>query len=450
MKRLLQQKIIPLEGRRATYGIQRAYSTTNAELLSRMLPCSTLTSNEIAERCSIILSEIDRCKKCRSKYIQSNVLHNNITQTFLPDDLYVELENELNRLLTEQILRDERTFAIAARPDIIPINNQIIEEDSLLMKVDTNLCLACNSQCTFLPCYGVNALSNRKQVLHDELKSCEQTNTKTIQSVVARSAINGGETTFLRTDLMKELTDEMQMIDSKLYLAKMDKELHYAYASNEPEIVVRSIHNFPMTLKRWDGILALEHEVNRLIAQLVSTEIVEGVLEWMLRGWYFGVIDTPDSSCPSRNKPYISHDQRGSLIDKASSIQLSSNANNALHQARENDSTSEELKEKETTMRYGLFCLTFAYFKALHVVRKEKKVWDGSNDLCSLRHDAPMSEERKKIIEEKKNAEFRRARIESAMAKARAGEEKKIQRLQKERLEKVRLTHLLTNLQLYS
>ena len=61
-----------------------------------------------------------------------------------------------------------------------------------------------------------------------------------------------------------------------------------------------------------------------------------------------------------------------------------------------------------------------------------------------------MSEERKKIIEEKKNAEFRRARIESAMAKARAGEEKKIQRLQKERLEKVRLTHLLTNLQLYS
>lgn len=448
MKRL-QQKIIPLEGRRATYGIQRASSTTNAELLSRMLPCSTLTSNEIAERCSIILSEMDRCKRCHSKYIQSNVLHDNITQTFLPDDLYVELENELNRLLTEQILRDER-FAIAGTtPDIIPNNNQIIEEISL-MKVDTNLCLACNSQCTFLPCYGVNALSNRKQVLHDELKSCKQTNTKTIQSVVARSAINGGETTFVRTDLMKELTDEMQMIDSKLYLAKMDKELHYAYASNEPEIVVRSIHNFPMTLKRRDGILALEHEVNRLIAQLVSTEIVEGVLEWMLRGWYFGVIDTPDSSCPSRKKPYTSHDQRGSLIDKASSIQLSSNANNALHQARENDSSSEELKEKETTMRYGLFCLTFAYFKALHVVRKEKKVWDGSNDLCSLRHDAPMSEERKKIIEEKKNAEFRRARIESAMAKARAGVEKKRQRLQKERLEKVRLTHPLTNLQLYS
>lgn len=439
-----QQKIIPLEGRRATYGIQRASSTTNAELLSRMLPCSTLTSNEIEERCSIILSEIDRCKKCRSKYIQSNVLHNNIIQTFLPDDLYVELENELNRLLTEQILRDERN---CTTPDIMPINNQIIED----LKVDTNLCLACNSQCTFLPCYGVNALSNRKQVLHDELKSCEkQRNTKTIQSVVARSAINGGETTFVRTDLMKELTDEMQMIDSKLYLAKMDKELHDAYASNEPEIVIRSIHNFPMTLKRMDGILALEHEVNRLIAKLVSTEIVEGVLEWMLRGWYFGVIDTPDSSCPSRKKPHISHDQRGSLIDKASSVQLSSDANNALHQARENDSSSEELKEQETTMRYGLFCLTFAYFKALHVVRKEKKVWDGSNDLCSMRHDAPMSEERKKIIEEKKNAEFRRARIESAMAKARAGEEKKRQRLQKERLEKVRLTHLLTNLQLYS
>ena len=93
--------------------------------------------------------------------------------------------------------------------------------------------------------------------------------------------------------------------------------------------------------------------------------------------------------------------------------------------------------------------LTFAYFRALYVVEKQKKVWDGSNDLCCLRQDASMSEERKKIIEEEMNAEFRQARIESALAKARAGEEKKRQRLEKERLERVSLTHL-THLRLYS
>ena len=133
------------------------------------------------------------------------------------------------------------------------------------MKVDLDICLACNTQCNFTPCYDVNALLHRKRELHDELTA------KTVQSVVARSAINGGGTTlFGRTNLMKELTEEMQMIDTKLCLTKMDEELHAAYASKDREIIIRSIHNFPMTLKRKEGILALEHEVNRLIAKLAS------------------------------------------------------------------------------------------------------------------------------------------------------------------------------------
>lgn len=90
-------------------------------------------------------------------------------------------------------------------------------------------------------------------------------------------------------------------------------------------------------------------------------------------------------------------------------------------------------------MKYGLFCLTFAYFRALHNLRQEKATWDGSNDLVSLhRHGLALSEERKKMIEEEKNAEFRRSRIEHAMEKAKGVEKRKIQRLEAERLEKVR------------
>ena len=48
-----------------------------------------------------------------------------------------------------------------------------------------------------------------------------------------------------------------------------------------------------------------------------------------------------------------------------------------------------------------------------------------------------MTEEKKKMIEEEKNKEFRRNRIEYAMEKARVGEERKRQRIEKERAEKV-------------
>ena len=88
-------------------------------------------------------------------------------------------------------------------------------------------------------------------------------------------------------------------------------------------------------------------------------------------------------------------------------------------------------------MKYGLFCLTFAYFRALHVVRKEKATWNGSNNLCRLRSGPAISEEKKKMIQEEKKAQYRRNRIELYMEKARVGEERKLQRLAIERLEKV-------------
>ena len=153
----------------------------------------------------------------------------------------------------------------------------------------------------------------------------------------------------------------------------------------------------------------------------------------MLDGWYFGERDAKDNGTLTE---IPSHNQTGSLIDKASSVQWNSNAD-ALREARANKSTKEDLKGVETNIRYGLFCLTFMYFRALHVLRKEKATWDGSDDLVSLREGPPLSEERKSIIQEEKNAEFRINRMEYAMKKARAGEERKRQRIEKERLEQV-------------
>jgi len=405
-------------------------SNNNNASIAKTLPTSTLTSIEIEERCQIVLAEIDRCNNHSGQYIESSILHNDVLQTFVPSELCIELEEELDRLLTETILREERMFTSAAH------DTPTIDNDNLPM-TDPNNCLACNSsECTWTPFCDTDTLSRRKKELYRELKSSEtQTNTKTLQSIVARSSLNGGETTFIRSDLIKELSDEIHEIDTKLSLAQIDKELHDAYACQDDSITIRSIHGYEMIVNRRDGILALEYEHNRHIAQLVSTDIVDGILEWMLQGWYFGERDTKDKRV-LLVEDESSHEQRGSLMDKASSVQLTSNSE-ALLEARRNDSTKEDLHSTETTMKYGLFCLTFAYFRALHVVRKEKATWKGTNDMCSLRSGPTISEEKKKMIQEEKSAEHRRNRIELYMEKARVGEERTSQRLEMERLEKV-------------
>ena len=420
------KETISTDGCRKTYG--GFLSNNNASIAT--LPTSTLTSIEIEERCQIVLAEIDRCTNHTGRYIESSILHNDVPQTFVPSELCIELEEELDRLLTETILREERIFTTTTTSDI-PTN------DVNLPMVDPNSCLACNSSaCTWKPFCNADTLSRRKKQLYRELKSSEkQKNAKTLQSIVARSSLNGGETTFIRSDLIKELSDEIHEIDTKLSLAQIDSELHDAYACQDDSITIRSIHGYDMTVKRRDGILALEHEHNRHIANLVSTEIVEGILEWMLEGWYFGERNTKDKRVLSVEDDSF-HEQRGSLMDKASSVQMISNSD-ALLEARRNDSTKEDLHNTETTMKYGLFCLTFAYFRALHVVRKEKATWNGSKDLCSLRSGPAISKEKKKMIQEEKKAEYRRNRIELYMEKARVGEERKLQRLEMERLEKV-------------
>jgi hypothetical protein len=162
----------------------------------------------------------------------------------------------------------------------------------------------------------------------------------------------------------------------------------------------------------------------------------------MLEGWYFGERDTKDNG---QLMEVSLHDQRGSMADRASSVQRNSNAN-AIRDSRANESAAEDLREVEKTMKYGLFCLTFMYFRALNTLRKEKASWSGANDLISLWHGPPLSDERKKIMQEEKNADFRKIRIENAMQKARAGEERWRQRSERERIEKVGLSVTLKTL----
>ena len=236
---------------------------------------SILHDADIDSHLKILLSEIDRCRNFSGKYIESNVLHS-VPQTFVPSELCVELEAELNRYLTEQILREERLLAIG--PSATPPNriNHFTEES-----IDPNICLACESHCKWTPFCDANILAKRRKQLYRELISAEKESGNNIQSsVVARSAQSGGETRFLRTELIKELSDEIHQIDCKLKLAQIDSELHRTHASREEKVSIRSIHGYDTTVKRCDAVWALEREHNRHVAQIATVETIDCILEW--------------------------------------------------------------------------------------------------------------------------------------------------------------------------
>ena len=95
----------------------------------------------------------------------------------------------------------------------------------------------------------------------------------------------------------------------------------------------------------------------------------------------------------------------------------------------------------EANMKYGLFCMTFMYFRALHQLKKDKSSWDGFTDVACLRDDGPVSEERQQMIQEQANAEIRRNRIKYAMERARIGEERKRHRLERDRMDAIKTRH---------
>lgn len=394
-------------------------------------PTSSLTPEEIDRKCQRILSEIERCQTFDGKYIESSALHS-VPQTFVPSELSAELSAELDRLLTEQLLREERRLDA-------PATGTSPRAPAIVAAGRAGECAACGGPCDWSPFRDVEALARRRKRLYRELKVAERRRgaatatpgPKTLRSVVARSARNGGEVTFVRKELIKELSDEIEQIGSLLKLAQIDDELHRTCASRDASVSIRSIHGYPTTVQRQSAIWALEYEHNRHVAKMVALETIDSILEWMLEGWFFGERDTKDKAL-ALDRP--SFDQRGSLFDKASHIQWDSNAD-AMRDARAHAATTEDLEGANLSTKYGFFCLTFMYFRMLHVLRQEKATWSGSNDLVSMRHGPPPNEERKKMMQEEKNAAFRRNRLEYAMRKARAGEELKRQRLEKARAE---------------
>ena len=411
-------KSIPTFGRRSMFG---GFAKSS----------STITSAEknemsIDQKCEAILKEMERCQQWSHRHIESSILHN-VPQIFVKKDLYGELEAELDRLLMEQLIKEELDgWQVPESEELI------IHECPDEHRDDVDFCAACNrSPCEWKPPYNTDELAKRKKELCQEVQMHQD---MMIESTTARGSLNKSVSNIVLSDSMEKISNEIKKIDASMALCSIDKELHQVYATANESVTVNSIHGFPTTVQRDNAIHALEFEHNRLIAKELANETIESVLDWMLKGWYFGEPENDEQTAIWADEMF-SHEERGTLRSRANSIQLSSNTD-AIRAANVREETKDNLKSIENSMRYGIFCLTFMYFRALHLVRREKETWRGAHDAVTMAKRAPLNAERLKMIDEERNAAYRKARMDDAMEKARKGEERKRLRLERERLEK--------------
>lgn len=75
--------------------------------------------------------------------------------------------------------------------------------------------------------------------------------------------------------------------------------------------------------------------------------------------------------------------------------------------------------------RFGLFSLTFMYFRSMTLLQREKESWGGKGDAVGGQVASRVTGERKRMILEQRNTENRAGMLEKAMAKAKAGEERR-------------------------
>ncbi|KAL7456702.1 hypothetical protein ACHAWC_008193 [Mediolabrus comicus] len=360
---------------------------------------ATIHDEDIDARCKLLLEEIDRINattmssdRPNNLQVESSLLHK-VEQSYDADDYLRSLNIEIDQMVMSQAMTTNNT-ASRHRSS----NNNNCAADKI------------ENECPWTPYCDEDALAIRRKALFREIQNAND-------------------------DKQKVISKEIQTITQQIKVARVDKELHDAYLANdEEEITVTSIHGFPVVLSRNDAIAALERERDKHLGALMTVQVIDDILQWMLDGWYFGQSSLQESSTTTLQiKP--SSVQRGSLLAKANTVQTHSNAAAAaLNSSSQREEQKAKLETMQTTTKYGLFCLTFSYFRALHLVRQQKEAYDISS------RGQPISEERRKMIQEHKNAVARQEKIDYFMRKAKNGEEKIRQRKERERLEKKRIS----------
>jgi hypothetical protein len=474
---------------------------------------------DIDKRCRRVLEEIDMSFECTAPYMKSSVMHS-VPQMFPIDVLRADLERELDRLLCEQVFERERATKIMdmnadpedsasdssdeddtddaralrrrrraakqmkaerlkksvkvagkgysaglagadkKKADGISKKVQIAKE---LKEIGHNACLACRTApCAWTSPIDYEIVKARRvelDVERERLRSIPKS-TLMVESYVAKSVTLGGNPMMTRETLSHELESELAMTAKEMFLHNVDTELHSAYSSREDYFETEVLHGFKQMQWTKKVILALESERNRIIADLLSNEIVDNILNWMLEGWYFGERESEFPAVgyvPSLRKEGpirlfeaqklahekglkdrgIEAEQRGAPEDRDKQIAIDAAERSRDKKAIRAGSDQEQLlNQTEKNLKFGIFSLTLQYFRSMTLVRRQYDVMSGKKAAAGLEGKQvvrDVSEERRRMDNEQNMLDARLRRADLAEEKALLGMSRRKERVEKER-----------------
>jgi len=337
-------------------------------------------------------------------------------------------------------------------------------------------CAACDSNegCVWQPCCDVAAIQERQKVLASELHYTRtHSEALTLESYVPLSSMRGGSTSHRRSDLVEELRREGELMGAYLKLNHVDKELHDTCQASKEYVAVSSVHGYASLMWVGDAKKALGSMRDQLIARTLVLEIVDDLLEEMLEGWSFGEKESSFTVCgfvPSvkadgvvrsggdqRRAVAVAEENRarkeasrkpGEVFDSerdgtaaAKNSGIEESAQQRLqrdHALRVVSDRDHHLSETETTLKFGAFLLALSYFKALTHVRREKASWLGNDDRLEGPVVRPVTDERRRMVGEQKQVEYRRMELERVAKKAARGGEARHKRFKHLREAEVR------------
>jgi hypothetical protein len=372
---------------------------------------------------------------------------------------------ERKKLLKEQ--QSQIVSSFRAKQKISGINEDAARSKSKTITetpVQSGWCLACRSaKCNWRPICDEEVLTDRVNKLTLELERVRSDReSHSFVSDVALGAQLGGSNIYTKYDLMEELSNERIELSRRIELNQLDKEYHDIINTKKEYVEVNHLHGYKIVMWTSNARRALARRQDHLIAVNTAHDVIDEILDWMLDGWYFGqressslvagfvpsirkngfiragqdqiafepmVVDKIKQRISAQKKGEVtSTTMRGKSIDRIAPIFEKVEEDNLRKQLiKLNEDGTHTLDETETTLKFGMFMLTFMYFRAMAYISREKRSWSGADDAVGGAggSGAGMTEERKRIVEETFRRTVRKQRMDIAIKMARNGEEKK-------------------------
>lgn len=397
-----------------------------------------------------------------------------------------EILSKVQKRSKHRIQRKKRVKELTQEEEVLKTKNILNQANRssekladllLTSELGNGSCLACRTKrCQWHTSIDLEICTSRKQEIADEIERVRMDRDSAIfESSVALSSQLGGNKVFKRNDLLNELNFESNQIELRMDLDRIDKELHDAYASRKEYFESRHLHGYTILLWTNNARVALEQRQNRLIALIISQEVVDDILEDMLEGWVFGerqsnyrvmghvptikkdgniragqdqittvvsVVSKMRKRAELRRQGMVlDEEKRGKMMEKSYEIELQAqDKKEKLKIAREGNEHEHLLNETEQTLRFGLFMLSLMYFRAMTFLKREQRSWAGEDDEIGIKKDKInkfMTDERMRMLDEENRVKQRKKKIEMILGKCKVGDARRKERELNERKEAI-------------